>query len=818
MKKIVILALTLLFMQLLFTGTALADMKLYADNVKNLKGHYIPETSSVKLQWTSRLVNNPILRTENITIARQVSLYDWETVGTINVNDVYPNEEEPRLGVYREEKKFSYIITNVSLDKKYRYRVACGEAAWKTEYIYVTTEQIEEDSEGIGPGGDTPDERREKYESSTDWPERMASSILLAIPNYIVQVIGLDDPLELIYQINLNDDSDFTTPQIVVGEKSDVYLHTFTKEEFGALAQFYDRLNEFVPIYLVVIVVLLGVGFLFVSANPDSRLGVKDCIIGLLIGLGALKFGIYLIAMIFEVNYVLVKSFEWIIGDKLSSSFLDSLINTESSSLGSVIITFLAVFSIGLINWQYTLRKVMLALLIGLIPVVAIIAMTPFRRGAIEYWVREFIAQVFLQASHAAALTLILLLIYANAGFWLTLVGVLALPTISGVVRRVIGAESFGTGMASGIGTALGLGSLFALSKMLKPDQAPKVPINAAGSAGEAAAGAAGEMAGKSGAFKGPGNFLGNMAKTGFRTATGVTAGVAGGLMTGAATGNPGFGLAAGLATGTAVSGGIANATQGAIDYFKKSPVQRMEDQGIIDSAQLDDPGQAFEYGKNMLGGGVFGTVAGLGMAAGKKVQSLTGQANPDIARQVKGHVEQNSANLSRAKQQLADYKPVYDEAKARASYAKNMFGPGSAHMAELKTQANKLETRLHNTDSRYAEALDEWHGWEDKVHSPTSMNPAAVQALHRVEQAKEESHETRMQFQEIQERITLGEQEHTDANNSLQSAEAEYAQRQAAVSMIQQNLSRASIKQEFEKLKAPRQETSGGINSSWRM
>lgn len=818
MKKTIVTLILTLFLSQLYTGLAFADIKLYATSIKNLSGSYDPETNSITLKWKADITSaKTLINTDKIIISKgapNARPEDLKVIKTINVNDVYSIDEKPAWGNYYAEKEFTFTDTDVASDKKYKYRISCGSVAskWKEVYVVASEQLVEEDR----PGEETVTDRRERYENSADWPERLGGNILLAIPNYLVEVLGMDDPLELIYQVDLdNDDSKFTTPQVVISKESgsDVYLHTFTKEEFNALAQFYDRLNEFVPVSLVVVVVLLGAGFLFVSANPGSRLTLKDYIIGLLIGLGALKFGIYLVAIVFDLNYMLVRFFQWVVGDQLSSSFLDTLINTESNVLGSAIITFLAVFSIGIINWQYTLRKVMLALLIGLIPIVAIISIVPSKRIAIDYWLREFIAQVFLQSSHAAALTLIILLIHANAGFWVSLVGIMSLPVVSSVIRRVIGAESFGTGIASGIGTALGLGSLFAISKMLKPGKAAKPPLDTASSGLTETTGAGG-----GGAFKNPGGFAGNVAKTGFQVATGLTAGVAGGLLTGAATGNPAFGLTTGLAAGTAVSGGIADATQGALDNFKKSPSERMEAHGIVDPAQLDDPSQAFDYGKSLFGGGMIGTVAGLGMAAGKKAQALAGRADPNIAKQVRGSVDQNTLNLARAKQELADYKPAYDEAKARFSYAKNTFGPDSAYMQELKAKAGSLESRLHEAEERYAEAYDDWqNNWEDKIDSPASMTPAAVEALQRVQQAEEESSEARNQLHEVQERIALGKQEFMDAQTNFQSAEAEYAQRQAAVSIFQQNLTQAGIRQEFQKLKAQKQEIRGGIDSTWR-
>ena len=627
----------------------------------------------------------------------------------------------------------------------------------------------------------------------------------------MVRVIGLDDPLELIYQVEVDDPGfEFSRPQIVIEDKggsgNDVYLHTFTKNEFGALSQFYDRLNELVPVSLVMVIVLLGAVLLFVTINPNARLTAKDYIIGILIGLAVLKFGIYLIAMIFDLNYMLVKFFHWIVGDQLSASFLDTLIDLKSNTLGSAIVTFLAIFSIGIINWQYTLRKVVLALLIGLIPIVAVISIAPSRRSAIEYWLREFIAQVFLQSSHAAALTLIILFIHANTGFWVSLVGIMSLPAIASIVRRVAGAESFGTGIASGIGTALGLGSLFSISKMLKPNgRVAKLPLDAGG-----------ETMGVSTATSG--GFMGNMVKTGFSTAVGLTAGVAGGLITGAATGNPGFGLISGMAVGTAVGGGIANTAHSVIDNFKKSPAERMESLGIIDPAQLDDPQKAFEYGKKMFGGGTIGTVAGLGMAAGKKVQSFMGHADPSIARQVKSSIDLNTANLSRARQELENYKPVYDEARARLLYAKNMFSPDSSYMKDLKQQARSLDTKLNEAEQKYADFYDDWqNNWEDKITSPSSMTPTAIAALQRVQQAQDESAGLRIQLQETQERIALAKQEYQEAQANFQSIEAQYAQKQEAVSYFQQNLTQAGIKQEFEKLKSQKQETYGGIDLSWR-
>jgi len=530
-----------------------------------------------------------------------------------------------------------------------------------------------------------------------------------------------------------------------------------------------------VPIYLVVIVVFIGLGLLFTSANPNSRLTAKEYLIGLVVGILAIKFCVYIITIICDINFAMVKMFEDIAGANVCDSYLESLINFNTLGLGAVIVAFLAIFSIGILNWQYSMCKVIIALLIGLLPIVIIISIIPSRRSAAEVWIKEFIAQVFLQTSHAAVLTMMLLIIGKSENFWLSLVCVMGMPAIAGVVRRVIGAESFGTGLSAGVGTALGLGALMAVGRMLKPGnkQAPSKDYGLDSGLTETMS--------KGANYGNPGgSTLGKMAKTGFKTAAVITGGVAGGLVTGAAAGNPAFGIAGGVAAGTIASEGAARVVGGASDLMHKSSEELMDQQGIVDSAQLDNPGEAYKYGKNLFGGGLVGSIAGAGMAAGKQIQAMRGKTDPGLAVKMKNISAQNTQGLVSANQELADYKPIYDSAKARFTQAKNMYKPESTNMQSLSNQASKLSESIG-----------------------MASNQQEYQSLTN-------------QLQQVNEQIAFGNQEYADAKENLENVETEYARKQMAVSDFEQRLTKAGMKQEFETLRN-QQETGGGIDTTWR-
>ena len=78
-----------------------------------------------------------------------------------------------------------------------------------------------------------------------------------------------------------------------------------------------------------------------------------------------------------KADLLLVAQFFSAVQDRLSegSSFLTAFISLEQDGyIGSAVLFVIGVLTVAIINWQYVIRKVMIALLIGLLPVVAVIS------------------------------------------------------------------------------------------------------------------------------------------------------------------------------------------------------------------------------------------------------------------------------------------------------------------------------------------------------------------------------------------------------------------------------------------------------------
>jgi hypothetical protein len=736
-------------------------------------------------------------------------------------------------------------------------------------------------------------------EYQPDWSERLAASILAAIPNYFIKIIGLYDPLCLIFQDqftnntqkesrfhvpviakasnagNVSVQGDFlstgtnlvniarkiapiiavlfmmlagiifvsgyndsnkiaTAKKILAGlvvclflvyaaEKiagtslgiigitpsatvstdtaiqDNVFLHTFSEAEFGALSEYYDKINEFVPVSLVVVIVLLGMGALYTSATPNAKISFREYAMGLFIGLFALKFGIFLLTVIFDINFAVVKFFQWVAGNHLEGTFISTMADTNTNTLGQVIIAFVATVSVGIINWQYTLRKVIIAILIGLIPVVAIISMYPAKRNSLECWFKEMISQVFIQTAHAIAVSFAVLFIHgADIDFWPKLACISALPSIAILVRKIIGAESGGEGFTGAMGTMLGVGSMLALGRMLSRKN-PQIPSKDSGVPDMLTGSGVGS--GTSGGL-GIGKMLGKAAGPGLRGASVLSMAGAGGIMAGALTGNPAAGIGMGAMLGSSIGGGAAGAIEKVGSLFSMSPDERMQAMGVPDPAMLDSPAEAYAAGKNLFGNGIMGKTAAAGFAGFKAVQGAFGKADPILATQARTGINESQKSLGDARLQMAEYKPTHDKAKADFTYAKNMYGPNSANRASLNKEIESLKKEKGLKEQPYLEALNEYNNKYMPEDVDVYCDKDAAEARAKVINAEIPYRMVERKIRDTEGTIANHDKRFEESKKNYESVEAEYARQQSTVSGFEQKLTTQGIRKEFEKLR----------------
>lgn len=624
------------------------------------------------------------------------------------------------------------------------------------------------------------DERRQEYTKNTSWPERLAASVIIAGPNWLVYVLGLQDPVSLVFMIDTQAPLVDGVPQ----QRDLPYWHVFTENEMGAVATLYDSLAEFVPIWLVVAVVLLALGILYNMANPQSKAGFREYVLGFFLAMIVLKFGPQLLGFVFDVNYALVMQFKHIAlpffhqplffqpGETPMFLGLITLAD-QNITFGDAIVAFIAAFCIGVLNWQYIIRKINIALLVGLIPLVAVISIAPAKRYVLGVWFKELIANIFLQAAHAAVLAFLLLIIHASEAdtrmgwyattqaFWIKLAALIALTGLTGLVRNVIGAETV-TGPPGAAMAMFGVAGLLALGKMIKPA--------AAGVAGAAGGAAAGGMAGAAGGAAGATGATG-MAGAAFRGLgrASLTAGgaMAGGLAMGAATGDPNAGVAMGAGVGArgagrSIGGGdpAQQASQTAFgrDIFSQSGLSKLR--------EFSQPG----YG---------GVASGARHYVGAAQQSLVG-----------------------AKANLDAHKPIYDEARAKLTEVKAMYGPKAAHLENVRKQLAEIEPKLQAAQQQYLEVLN----IPEESRGPDYADDFGV--------AKAECDWFRTTHADLKTELDAAPQAYQDALANYQAAEAEHARRQQDVARAEQKLTHDALVKEFQNIK-DRQgyRAPGGVN-----
>jgi len=611
------------------------------------------------------------------------------------------------------------------------------------------------------PGMDM-EARRQAYENSADWPERLAGSLVMAIPNWLIKVIGLYDPIELIYMTDLDEPppgrENLPQPQYE-------YWHIFSSNEMEALDVFFAGLSRFVPLSLVVVLVAMGLFVLYASANPESKIGFRECLLGFLSGLLLLKFGPYLLGFVFDVNYAIVKQFEYIAGPYLGKSFLASIYNENTASLGSAIVAFVAVFSVGLLNWQYTMRKLTIMLLVGLLPIVAVVSIPPSRRRCLGIWFSEFIAAVFLQAAHAAALTLMILVLNhlgnSSQEFWVKLATIFGLTGMAGLFRRVVGADTLGAGntLGAGIGAALGMGALFAMGRML-------------GVGGRSIAG---------GASAGIGGVASGVARAGL----GLTGAVGGALVTGAAMGNPAMGIAGGALLGSKVAGMGASLVR------------------PFEGASVYDPESMREAGTKLFGDNFAGRAVGGALEKGSMYAARLNPAGASAARTEMKNFEAMRERLPHMRLDAAEMRPKLDlmgielrEAKAREAA---LSKPAEAAFTK------KLEASQNLSDIYTKTSLDNFFRAEAQRY------PTAADRQKLIDEYKENL-ATYEESEDILQEAEAARQNVKALQEQYEKMQVDYAKTRIAVVQTEREIINHPLYEQFKNIRGG--QTYGGVDS----
>lgn len=299
--------------------------------------------------------------------------------------------------------------------------------------------------------------------------------------------LGLHDPVTLFFNISPEVIySDYTMSEEGEQNRADrLERQLYVDPEEGFLFMFNDNekniilgvMNTFEKVLLVPYVLAVAlVGFLIFmkGGGSDDRTVGKILIMGILIYPVMLKFFPYLFEPIFWVNDTLVRTVGSVLMNPsfvnagrsiLTRPFVTVLIDsgTGLNSLGAAIGTVILFAITAILNFQYFVRRFMLAILIMMFPMVAFLQILPGTRGTFRMWWSEFMANLFLQPAHAIVYVLFIGYVYnASLPFVPMVAMLMTLSTISTFVRNLMGCRP-GSGISGMVGGMMGVGAIMGI-------------------------------------------------------------------------------------------------------------------------------------------------------------------------------------------------------------------------------------------------------------------------------------------------------------------------------------------------------------------
>jgi hypothetical protein len=328
----------------------------------------------------------------------------------------------------------------------------------------------------------------EKYQGQTPL-ERMIAALFTAIAQGIYDILGIVDPLVLIFDYE---------PIYDLGgnhqSRSELYLGIYNEWEMSAVVSLYQNFEVYLPLWFLIAIILTGIMLIIAGFGGDQRLTLKQYLAGIGIGMAMLAFGPTLIDMVFDIVYAGVD----IIKDLIERTAYERDIQIPQSLLGVLlagfmaggliienaadfaravtgvtglmyaIVIFLVFIGAGVLNWQYIVRKITLAVLIFMFPIVAGLAVFPNTRGVLKLWLSEFLANAFLPVAHAIVYGFLIIISMSPGKAFSPLELIIYTVGLNGtisLVRRMFGAHE-SPGALGGIGAILGLSSIIGLSRV----------------------------------------------------------------------------------------------------------------------------------------------------------------------------------------------------------------------------------------------------------------------------------------------------------------------------------------------------------------
>lgn len=583
---------------------------------------------------------------------------------------------------------------------------------------------------------------REYYEKNRPgYGERFTAGIILGAVKWMMNLFHISDPVLLVFgkDPRANPGDDFLAGGVYGADaRHEMVLGIFPEPFFRAVSVLYTAFERLLPIPLVVAVLVIAILFMLNSGTAEGRSKLKDYARAFVVAIVTLRFGHYLWIWFIEISNFLVDLIWAYMTENgvVKGFFMDMIWGTgrsgfeEAARIGALpmaILLFLAAIMVLVLNYQYTLRVIILGLLIAIFPVVAVLSVFPAFRHSLQMWAQEFIANVTIQLAHAVALGgFFIALATPGIGeggtFWLMLAYFAGLPAIAALLRQLLGLSSGGGGVIAGIGSAMGVMAIANMARMLKARQTTVesrdiyMPASMAASGASVGSSYSGFAPSGGTSFQGktsPGGFVpGTVAPKIARAGLGITAAAAGGALTGMMTGNPLPGAVAGMGAGSALGRKVENLAEGTTNFVKDAA-------NIISSGGgIREVGESV-LAKSMASGGAIANTNWALQSAVNKVSKTLGKGEVFAA---PGFFEENKKIIHDSNKKMQDLKPQLDLACAKYMQAQATQKPGSAayeaamsNYRELKNQHDKYmadsllaQARLRNYDElkKYAASV----------------------------------------------------------------------------------------------------------------
>jgi hypothetical protein len=579
------------------------------------------------------------------------------------------------------------------------------------------------------------------------YPERFTAGIIISAVNWIMNLFYMSDPVYLVFGDGPQFEDDFLAKGLYgPGSRDSMVMGTFPEQFFSAISILYTAFERLLPIPLAIALVVVAIMLMINSGSAEGRSRQKDYIGAFLVAFIAMRFGHYLWYWIFAINNFLVELiWAYMISNGVANGLLLDMIwgtgkggfdeTVKMGSLPLAILVFLAAMMCLALNYQYTMRMIILGMLIAIFPIVATLSVFPAFRHSLQTWTQEFIANVVVQLAHAIALGGFFITmatgIGSGGGFWLMIAYFGGLPALSNIVRQLVGLQGTSTGALGGVSAMMGFMAVANMARMLK--RSPSVPttLGTPGTlpdAGGAVSGGGGStFAPLSGAAsiggkiaQGAYNTVGRVATNPFaqkvaKFGVGATAAVTGGIISGMATGNPVAGLALGTGAGVMVNklggkllGGIGEVIGDGAGALSSGQGFAGGWEGIKEDAK--EAGSTIMANSMAKNGFIANAGWGLQRAA-NLAHSLTPFGKGDLFK-APHFIDENKANLNMATKGMATIKPELDVASAKYEEVKAKYGKGSEWYSRnfnpqtgkifMPDEYNKAEQNYHKVKAEY--------------------------------------------------------------------------------------------------------------------